>query len=251
MPLIPAGALALAALAMIPGVVATARDRVPLFVGLGLLWCGTLVTALGAATLDYDRDNPYPVDLALVRDASQGQARWWTMSFNGPPPPSMVQAGFGPQTQPLLYGYPAFPGPGSALGLGPGLEITELQRPSAGGGTIRGRLRSARGSTVGWLLMTPPEVVRGVRLDGQPVSGLRVRSGDGEALSIRLHGLPSEGTPMEIDVTSAERLHVRAADVHFGLPAGEETARWTAIRPQWAAPLQFGDVDLVFTEFDL
>ena len=250
-PLAPCAVVALAGLGATPWALAIAPGRASLRVGFGLLFVGTLVTAIGSATLDYDRDNPYPVDLVLVRPTETSSARWWAMSFNGPPPPTLTEAGFGPGTEPLLYGYPAYPGPGSDLPAVDGLTIEDVHRPADAAGTVRGRLRSARGSTAGQLQIGPPEVLRSIKIDGRLVAGRRVSTDAGPAVAVRLHGLPSEGVPIEIETSDIGRLRVDAVDVGFGLPASAETDRWTATRPHWAGPLQFGDVDLVLSRIEL
>ena len=219
----------------------------------------TIATSVGAVLPAHDADDPYPTDVVLIRDRAAQASRWYVAGGQGPPPAELRTAGFSSSPAadyPWLW-MSLYPGPVAPMAPVVGLVLDDVVRDEAGDRvSIRATLKSERGSSRGSMYVAA-EVV--VRIAGQPVQPAVVVDWSSDPprrwSAVAVRGLPPEGTTVELEVGSTDPIEVRLVDMALGLPPDASSEREVRAvveaRPPFAAPYQFGDVDLVVDRAEL
>jgi hypothetical protein len=219
----------------------------PLLLALAAL--GLVAPAVGLPPLRADL--PERLSLRLHRDATAGTSHWVTVPESGAVPPALREAaGFRAEPErpwPWSSASDGFRAVAGELGAElPPPEFEPLPAAGAPPGTVRARLRSARGAPL-VALMLPPDVagrVESARLGGrafEPVGKRETAAGDWRALLSWT--TPPAGIELELVLAPGPPFEAVLYDQSPGLP--EAASALLRTRPDTAVPSGAGDAVLV------
>jgi hypothetical protein len=196
--------------------------------------------------------HPMGLDLVWRRDRPTGTSTWVAGTLRDRLPAQLQAAGFDPTPAPIVGS--SWPWSWLKVHRGPTSEgpipasVTVTPVDGAPAGMRRATLTIAEG--VGSLELYLPDGVQPheLRIDGQPVAGLRKidwHHPDGSTephLAVWLFGPPPQ---LQIDVLATGPFTLRTSVMRFGEPHTPEAATVRAARPDWAVPFQFGDFEAI------